>query len=173
MKTCKRFMRKRLQVTLAAVFAILVTFSTATSVQASLLAYEGFDYTAGQSLFGQSATSGYGFSTAWIGQSGAVMNNSIVLPGSFTYTDSFGNSIASSGNRVLATGNGTATGDNTGGTTGSANPRRILSSYRGTAAAPATTWFSVIATVTSPAHPYTNSLGNVADHGRAVSALQL
>jgi hypothetical protein len=99
--------------------------------------------------------------------------NSFVLPGSFTYTDSFGNSVASSGNRALASGDGTATGDNTGGNTGGASPRRMLTDYRGTGATPETTWLSVIATVTSPAHPYTNSLGNVALHGRAVSPLQL
>jgi len=148
-----------------------VLFGGAVSARALLLAYEGFDYAPGQSLLGLNG--GYGFSTGWIGQSGAVTNNSIVLAGSFTYTDSFGNSIATRGNRALATGNGTATGDNTGGTTGSANPWRVLSFYRGTDAVPTTTWFSVIATVTSPPYPYTNSVGNVALHGRAVSPLQL
>lgn len=166
-------MHLHMKATIAAITTGILTLGAVATARAELLAYEGFDYAAGSSLFGQDPTSGFGWSSAWIGQSGAVTNNSVIRAGSFTYTDSFGNSIVSSGNRVLATGNGTATGDNTGGTTGSANPWRVLPTTRGADTVPTTTWMSVIASVTSPPHPWTNSLGTVVNYGRAVSPLQM
>lgn len=148
---------------------LLCVAGALANARAELLVYEPFDYLAGASLIGQNL--GHGFANPWT--AGGNVRNSVIQSGSFAYTDSFGNSIVARGNRALATGNGTATGSNTGGDTGSASPRRTLSFYRGADAVPTTTWFSVLATVTSLPNPYTNSLGNVANYGRAVSPLQL
>jgi hypothetical protein len=117
---------------------------------------------------------GFGFSTAWTGQSGLVTNNSIVRAGSFTYTDSFGNSISSSGNRAYVTGDGAADGL-PGGYTGSssASPFRRFAFTRGTGAAAETTWVSLIATRVGPQFAYTNSIGAVSYYPRGVGAFQM
>lgn len=143
---------------------------SALSTRALLLAYEGFDYPEGETFIGKAG--GYGFASEWRGTD-AMKPNSVVLPGSFTYTDSFGNSIPTTGNRARVTGNGTVSGDDLpGGTTSTSNPWRKLDFQRGFDATPTTTWASVIAHRTGLPYAYTNSAGNVAYYGRAASPLQ-
>ena len=147
---------------------LLCVIGALTNAKAELLAYEPFNYTAGTSLIGQNL--GHGFVNPWT--AGGNVNNSIIRSGSFTYTDTFGNSILNLGNRALITGDGSAAGDNTGGNNAGASPRRTLNFTRGTGASPSTTWISLIATRTGPAYPYINSLGHTVNYGRGVGALQ-
>lgn len=142
--------------------------SVACVAKAELLAYEPFDYTAGASLIGQNL--GHGFSSAWI--AGGNVNNSIIASGSLGYTDSFGTSIVTKGNRAFLTGDGSVNGSNTGGNNGSASPRRVLTFNRGLDSTPTTTWFSIMASIVSPPHPFTNSLGSIAQYPRGVGVYQ-
>lgn len=142
---------------------------TGGAARADLLAYEGFDYAAGSTLGGLSG--GVGFAEAWnanLTGGAANASNSVILAGGFSYTDSFGVSVLSSGNRLLFTGDGTATGSNTGGNTGNSQPFRNLAFTRGTNGISETTWISFIGQrVGSPDTPFTNSLNHVVQYGRA------
>src|SRR3990172_698996 len=135
--------------------------ASALPAQAGLLAYEGFDYAAGSVLADQNG--GTGFSQAWqanIGSSGSV-NNSMIFAGSFSYTDLFGNTLLTSGNLAHLTGDGTATGDNTGGNLANGQPLRGFSFSRGTTT-DQTTWISLLAIRTGLADtPYTDAGGTV------------
>lgn len=149
---------------------ILALSLAGTSAQAALLAYEGFDYTPGQSLVGQGG--GFGFLTNWLGDANTTANT-LIIPGSFTYTDAFGNTLVTSGNRVWVTGDGRPEGDNfPGGVNGSASPRRVLNFYRGLDAEPTTTWASVLALRVGNPYAYTAPDGKTAYYGRGVGALQ-
>lgn len=145
----------------------LATVAIATlanpSAQAAPLAYEGFDYTPGETFLG--ANGGLGFSQAWQANSTHV-NNALTKAGSLSYTDSFGNTLLTSGGRGFFTGNGTATGDNTGGSTGNAQPFRGLTTTRGYGTDPATTWVSFLAVRTGNAFAYSDVGGSVS-YGRA------
>lgn len=158
---------------IAAITVGIFTLGAATVARAELLAYEGFDYAVGSSFIGQNG--GFGFATNWIGNS-AVVPNSIVLANSFTYTDSFGNSIASTGHRAIVSGDGSAAGDNLpNGYVGtqSASPYRRFSFTRGADTVnPSTTWASIIATRVGLPFTYVNASNNVARYGRGVGALQ-
>ncbi|MCS7089469.1 MAG: PEP-CTERM sorting domain-containing protein [Verrucomicrobiota bacterium] len=159
-------MQQRLGISLIC-SALLTAASTARAV---LLAYEGFDYTPGQSLVGQSG--GFGFSTAWLGDANAVANSAIVA-GSFSYTDAFGNVLVTSGHRVWVTGDGRPEGDNfPGGVNGNAAPRRNLDFYRGLDSSPTTTWASVLALRVGPPYTYNAPDGKTSYYGRGVGALQ-
>ena len=148
--------------TTALVFAGLV--SVDLTAKAALLAYEGFDYAPGV-LSGNSG--GVGWNGGWL-QNGGSINNSLVVAGSYTYTDVNGYSLIVSGNRAHATGDGTATGDNTGGTTGSAQPLRLLNSGRGLSGGPETTWISMISLRTGLANPAPGAPPADYLYGRAV-----
>jgi hypothetical protein len=79
----------------AAVIAVWVVALSAKGIQANALRYyEPFDYPDGATL--QTENGGQGFTTQWTGDA----NNAVVAPG-MTYTDSKGNSLPTSGNRVI------------------------------------------------------------------------
>lgn len=155
----------------AAVAALALT--TNNTAQAGLLFYEGFDYTANQTLLGNNG--GTGFSTAWQTNS-TSLGNAWVNSGSFGYTDSFGNSLVTSGNRAMITGDGTATGSNTGGNVSNGQAIRQLNLAGlpgGTGLGSngvATTWISFVAQRTDAAFIASNGSNYL--HGRAAS-LQL
>lgn len=160
-------MKTRFLPALIASAAISVAPMKAAAV---LLAYEGFDYTPGQSLVGQSG--GLGFSTAWLGDANTTANT-LIVAGSFTYTDAFGNTLVTSGNRVWVTGDGRPEGDNfPSGVNGNASPRRLLDVDRGLDSTPTTTWVSVLALRVGMPYLYNSPDGKVAYYGRAVGALQ-
>ncbi|MFO1486865.1 MAG: PEP-CTERM sorting domain-containing protein [Verrucomicrobiota bacterium] len=154
----------------AAIVGAVLLVSNKSS--ANLLFYEGFDYTANQTYIGQNG--GSGFSTAW--QANSTANgNAMVLSGSLTYTDQNGHALVTAGNRGMSTGDGTASGSNTGGTTGNGqvvrqisvagNPGGVALGSNGVA----TTWISLMAQRTDL--PFVSS-GGAYLHGRAGS-LQL
>ena len=145
-------------------------FAVAHHADANLLFYEGFDYTANQTLLGNNG--GIGFSTAWQTNSTAL-GNAWVNAGSFGYTDSYGNVLLTTGNRGMITGDGTATGSNTGGSTGNGQAVRQLD-YTGLPGAVglgsngvATTWISFVAQRTDAAFIASNGSNYL--HGRAGS----
>jgi len=140
----------------------LITVNNAAN--AALLAYEGFDYAPGV-LSGNNG--GLGWTAGWA-QNGGSINNSLVVAGGYTYTDVNGYSLIVSGNRAHVTGDGTATGDNTGGTAASAQPLRLLNSGRGLSGGPETTWISLISLRTGLANPAPGTAPNDYLYGRAV-----
>jgi hypothetical protein len=138
----------------------LVVFTVATTViagavsaRAALLAYEGWDYTAGGTFNGLNG--GFGFSSAWLLNGGAGgANNMVVNAGGFTYTDGNANSLVVVGNRGFVTGDGSATGDNiAGGLSGTSQPLRPFSFNRGTDGSTVSTWISVLALRTGIPNP--------------------
>lgn len=143
--------------------ALATLFCATQTTQAALLAYEGFEYNVGETFLG--ASGGSGFSQAWQTNS-TNPNNALTKAGSLSYTDGFGNSLQTSGGRGAFTGNGTATGDNTGGTTGNAQPFRGLTTTRGYGTDAATTWVSFLAVRTGKPFAYSDAGGNVS-YGRA------
>lgn len=155
-----------------AVAALTVAALLLTNAQskAGLLFYEGFDYTANQTLLGNNG--GFGFSTAWQTNS-TSLGNAWVISGSFGYTDGFGNTLQTTGNRGMITGDGTVTGSNTGGNTGNGQAVRqlALSGLPGGVGlgsnGVATTWISFIAQRTDTAFPASNGSNYL--HGRAGS----
>ena len=133
------------------VLAAAVSLAGLTSARATLLAYEGFDYTANATFTGLSG--GSGWSTAWALNGGNTLN-SVTLAGSFTYTDINGYSLVTSGNRAHVTGDGSALGDNLpGGTAAGAQPLRSLNFNRGITGGPETTWISMLAIRTGLPNP--------------------
>lgn len=156
-----------------ALAAATMIVSISNPAKAVSLFYEGFDYTANQTLLGNNG--GTGFSTPWQ-TNGTSLGNAWVNSGSFGYTDSFGNVLATSGNRGMITGDGTATGSNTGGNTGNGQAVRQLA-FAGLPGGVAlgsngvaTTWISFIAQRTDAAFIASNGSNYL--HGRAGS-LQL
>ena len=141
--------------------------STAISAKAALLAYEPFDYSPGEPLIGQNG--GMGFNSAWLYNSSGHSNNQIVVSGSFSYTDQYGNQLLTSGNRVHVTGDGTAEGDNTGGVRGSGQPLRVFGFYRGNSDVNETTWISLLALRTGLPLEYQYTPGSYLYYGRAAS----
>lgn len=150
--------------------SICVLISSAIPAKAVLLAYEPFDYAPAQSLIGLNG--GIGFNSAWLYNSSSHSNNMVIVSGSFTYTDQYGNQLLTSGNRVHVTGDGSDQGDNTGGIRGtaSAQPLRVLSFYRGSGNVETeTTWISLLALRTGLPHPYEYTPGSYLYYGRAAS----
>jgi hypothetical protein len=86
-------MVRRPLVGLAAVGA--VAMGLAPAAQATLLVYEGFDYTAGANGL-NSKNGGTGYSAGY-----SAGNNADVVTGSFAYTDTVGRQLVTSGNRAL------------------------------------------------------------------------
>jgi len=138
---------QRTTTTIGATALALAALLSQQSANATLFAYEGFDYAADQTLLGLNG--GSGFANAWQTNSTAL-NNALVVGGSYAYTDSFGNSLVTAGNRAHVTGNGTAVsqttgaGDNTGGSTANGAPFRALNVTRGVTGGPDTTWISFL-----------------------------
>lgn len=87
--------RKPTRSVLGCVAATAAMLSLASPARASLLVYEGFNYTpAANGLNSQNG--GTGYSAAY-----ASNNNADVLAGSFNYTDALGNKLVTSGNRAF------------------------------------------------------------------------
>jgi hypothetical protein len=95
----------------------VMSLASARSARAVVLAYEPFDYAAGSTI--TTGAGGTGFSAAWQANS-TNANNFISVAGSFAYADSGGRQLTTTGNRAWVTGDGSATGDNLGGNTSSA-----------------------------------------------------
>src|SRR5262245_51027547 len=107
-----------------AILFLLLAF-TRPSAKAALIAYEGFDYAAGSSVFGQNG--GLNWGGAWTTVSAVATNKA----GSLVYIDSAGNSLVTSSNRAFFSG-----------ISGSSNPARNLAAVQGTAGT--TTWISFL-----------------------------
>ncbi len=147
-----------------AIVAFAVIIASTPQSHAALLAYDPFDSDPGV-LTG--SASGFGFTGGWA-QNGGNINNSRVVAGSFTFMDNNGYSLVSSGNRAHVTGDGSATGDNTGGTTGSASPLRLLNFGRGLSGGAETTWVSMLSLRTGLPNPAPAAAPNDYLYGRAV-----
>lgn len=162
----------RLIPTTGAVALALAAMLSQQTTKAALLAYEGFDYTAGGTLLGKNG--GSGFSSIWQTNSTSP-NNAIISSGSFTYTDVNGYSLITSGNRAHVTGNGTAVsqttgvGDNTGGTTANSQSYRTFNFSRGTNGVTESTWISFMALRTGNPDVSVDAAPNDYLYGRAAS----
>jgi hypothetical protein len=80
---------------------IVLVFGVAQPARAALLAYEGFNYTAGSALTNASdgfAGDSYGWAGRWTGAAVPVATN---VAGSLGYTDPLGNSLATDGGSVI------------------------------------------------------------------------
>ncbi|TAL02728.1 MAG: hypothetical protein EPO07_07035 [Verrucomicrobia bacterium] len=156
------FLRK---VIVPVVLGVLATLGM-NQAHATLLAYDGFNYTPGV-LSGNSGGGDLGWVAAWQ-QNGGNINNSLVLSGSYSYSDLAGNMLVTSGNRAYFTGDGSATGDNiSGGTSASTQPLRRLSFIRGNTGATESTWVSFLALRTDNASPAPAAAPADYQHGRA------
>ena len=142
---------------------VVVALGLASNAKAALLAYEGFEYDPGP-LGGQ--VGGSGFNGGWI--LGGNASNNQVRSGSFGYTDSFGNSLVTAGNRGFSTGDGTAAGDDTGGNNSSSSPRRTLTFTRGNGNEPEVTWMSFLALRTGNTLTVLDSNNDPIEYARAV-----
>lgn len=163
-KTSKTQMNPALCSTVVLGFLALMASQPAS--KASLLAYEGFDYTVGN-LAGNNG--GSGWTSAWALNGGNTANSQIVN-GSFSYTDALGYSLVTSGNRAFVTGDGSVNGDNlAGGTAASASPLRILNFSVGTAGLTTSTWVSFLAIRNDTPSPVPAAAPNDYTHSRAAS----
>ncbi len=142
--------RRIISILSSTALTLTLFFAVTHSTQANLLAYEPWDYTSGATFVGGGG--GFGFSSAWLLNGGNAANN-FVLQGGFTYTDAHGNSLAVSGNRALVTGDGSATGDNIGGTAAGSQPLRPFDFARGVDGTTVSTWISVLALRTGLPNP--------------------
>jgi hypothetical protein len=116
----------------------IATIGTAQKSRATLLAYEGFDYTAGTTIGGQ--TGGSGWTNAWA--NGSSQNLATNVADSLTYADV-------NGQALLTTGGSLVVGNPAGTTSVNANPNRLipgnLSLGTATTAGPgATNWISFL-----------------------------
>ena len=162
-------MRYNLQRSLLASATTIALFA-ATNGRANLLAYEGWDYTAGGTFIG--GTGGTGFSSGWLVNGGNV-NNSIALTGSLSYSDGFGHTLLTTGNRGFITADGTATGDNIlNGALSQSSPLRPFSFSRGLDGTTVSTWISVLALRTGIPNPTPAAPPNDFLYGRAVGPAQ-
>jgi hypothetical protein len=152
------------KVTFGAGVAAALLFGS-QSAKATLFAYEGFDYGVGN-LAGQSG--GSGWSAAWA-QNGGNVANSQVIGSSFSFMDSLGNTLVTSGNRAWMTGDGSATGDNIGGANSSASPLRTLTTIRGNSGLTESTWISFLALRVGNPNPTPGAAPNDYLYGRAAS----
>lgn len=86
-----------------------LTVTPAPGYNASLLAYEGFNYTAGTDLSGQSG--GYGWSNSW---TTGIVGDTVISnanSSSLNYTDALGNTLLTSGNTFFYSAASLASGD--------------------------------------------------------------
>ncbi|MDQ6631345.1 MAG: hypothetical protein M3Y82_06260 [Verrucomicrobiota bacterium] len=119
-----------------------VFLSATSSSKATLLSYEGFDYTPGDSIVGQNG--GSGFSEPWQpnGNGGTATNQATSL----SYTDAQGNRLVTLGGSLFLQG---STMDAT--NSAAAQPNRLLSYVRGTNGTDdTTTWVSFLAVRQGP-----------------------
>ncbi len=120
----------------------LLFFSTAQHSPATLLSYEGFNYTAGTSIVGQNG--GTGFSQAWqLNSSGGLYTNQA---SSLGYTDALGNRLVTVGGSLFLQGQKVDAANSS-----AAQPNRLLGYVRGTNGADGTTtWVSFLAVRQGP-----------------------
>jgi hypothetical protein len=159
--------------TLTLAFAVGAALVAQHPAGAASFFYDGFDYTAGQTFLGQNG--GSGFSTPWQTNS-TSLGNAWVYSGSLGYTDQNGHSLVTSGNRGMITGDGTATGSNTGGNVANGQAVRQIN-YAGLPGGVglgsngvSTTWISLVGQRTDAGFIASNGSNYL--HGRAGS-LQL
>ena len=142
------------------------------TANATLLAYEGFDYSA--SILDSTKNGGFGWSQPWqptTGTANVLLPNQQVLSTGFTYTDALNNSLVVTGGRAHVTGDGALDGLAGGvGTTTSVTPTRGLAFSRGTSGATESTWMSFIALRTGLTQPVVGAPPNDYLYGRAASA---
>ena len=111
------------------ILTVLVLYTT-NAAKATLLAYEGFDYTAGTTVAGQSG--GSGWASAWAtGSTGNLMGTNVA--GNLSYTDVNGLSLVTAGGSLVV-------GNPAGPATTTATPNRTLSSTL----SGRTTWISFL-----------------------------
>lgn len=118
---------------------ISILFGAALRAQATLIAYEGFDYVAGTTVGTQ--TGGIGWTSAWSGGSAGNFMGTNTATG-LGYTDAHGNALQTFGGSVIV-------GNPAGTTSTTATPNRLLpvnlSGGSGVTAGPgATTWISLL-----------------------------
>lgn len=152
--------------TIPTLAALTFVIHLAPRASAALLAYEGFDYTAGETLLNQNGGSNWAQPWQTNGQTSA--QNTLIVSGSFGYTDQAGHALVTTGNRVHVTGNGSATGDNLGGNTANAQPIRSLNFSRGSNNVAETTWVSLVAQRNGNPFLFSDAGGSVF-YGRATS----
>lgn len=114
------------------VWILCVAVFGISTAHAELLAYEGFNYTAGSNIVGQNG--GTGWAGAWdLGDASA--GTTVTQAGSLSYSDTLGNALATTGGKLLnsAIGSGTASQEG-----------RTLNFRRGADGASGSTWFSFI-----------------------------
>ncbi len=142
------------------------------TANATLLAYEGFDYSA--SILDSTKNGGFGWSQPWqptTGTANVLLPNQQVLSTGFNYTDALNNSLVVTGGRAHVTGDGALDGLAGGvGTTTSVTPTRGLAFSRGTSGATESTWMSFIALRTGLTQPVVGAPPNDYLYGRAASA---
>ena len=100
----------------AALALAMALFFPPSRAGAALLEYEGFNYTAGTSIGGQ--TGGTGWTNAWAGTSAATFMGTNTAIG-LTYTDANGNALLTTGGSVIV-------GNPVGTTSTTATPNRAL-----------------------------------------------
>lgn len=152
--------------TILTLVSLILALNLAPRASAALLAYEGFDYTAGETLLNQNG--GSNWAQPWQTNSQTSAQNTIIVSGSFGYTDQAGHSLVTTGNRAHFTGNGSATGDNIGGNTANAQPIRSLNFSRGSNNVSESTWVSLVAQRNGNPFLFNDAGGNVF-YGRATS----
>ncbi|MEP6664341.1 MAG: hypothetical protein ABJC04_11835 [Verrucomicrobiota bacterium] len=120
--------------------ALLLTlaFSPTRTTRAAVIAYEGFDYPAGDSIVGK--TGGIGFTNAWqLNSSTGIQTNQAT---SLSYTDGAGKTLVTTGGSLFLQGTNA-------GNTGNTQPNRAITNMRGTnvstfATDGVTTWVSFL-----------------------------
>jgi autotransporter-associated beta strand protein len=120
-------------------FCLALLAALAPSARATLLVYEGFDYTNGTFITG--GNGGVGWTNAW----SAGNNTTTNLTGSLSYADGLGNILITSGGRLFLTG-----------ANGNGTPQRDFALSRGTDNT--TTWLSVLLVRTGPALNVTTNI---------------
>lgn len=159
--------RRQLSLTASFVVSAAVAIGTSLSSKASLVAYEGFDYTAGNTLFGMNGGSGWGAAWANLGTTASfTASNTLVSSGSFTYTDTYSKQLAVSGNRLFLTGNGPANGIPSS-SLGNVSPNRVLTSGFGTNGSSQVIWISFLTQVNSSGVTYNAPNRGAINSGRA------
>lgn len=88
---------------LIAIVGSTVAAGFAGRANAELLAYDGFDYTAGAGL--KDLNGGSGWTSAWDEQNNLIFSD-VIQAGSLSYMDSMGNSLQTTGGKLLNTGAG-------------------------------------------------------------------
>ena len=85
------------KIVLGTALGLGAVLAATSSAQATLIAYEGFDYTPGESIGGKDG--GIGWRAPWLTGSGWDLATNVA--GSLSYVDSYGNQLLTGGNSLL------------------------------------------------------------------------